>query len=362
MSNDLTSRRERGQTLIVGVLFMSVLLGFTAMAIDVGMFYEDRRHLQNSSDAAALAGTQELPLDPTGAKQKARDWAISNGIDSSQISKIEVQSRLSANDTVYVELTKEFSWIFGRVLGKTTSDVSADAAATVGSLGGNSEMMPWAILEGDTDCLDASGNALFGATCTVKVGAGSAISGWYGALDYDGIGGGSSEYQSNIVDGLVETVYCADGTFNDPCPGTVAVHDLDGNKTGGTGAGIDARLASEPTSSCNGDGDGVDDFDEVFEESSGLFDYIVVCPDSPRLVIIPIVSYSGVPVQTVTIQGWTLAYLKSYACVDGQANNCGAKGHWEVQVEIVNASYSQVNGYLDAFNPLIGITVRRLVE
>ena len=178
--------QQRGQSLLVFVLFIGALLGFTAMTIDMGMFYEDRRHLQNTADAAALAGAQELPLDPAGARQKAQDWALNNGVDSSQISTIEVRSRLTANDTVYVELKKDFSWIFARVLGKTTSDVSADAAATTGSLGGNSEMMPWAILQGDTDCLDAQGHAIFGATCTVKVGAGSAISGWYGALDYDG--------------------------------------------------------------------------------------------------------------------------------------------------------------------------------
>lgn len=356
------ARRDGGQTLIIAILFLSVLIGFTAVAVDIGMYYEDRRHLQNSADAAALAGTHELPLNPIEAEQKAREWAINNGIDSSQIETVEVRSRLTANDTVYVKLKKDFSWLFGRVLGMTTSGVGGEAAATVGTLGGNNEMMPWAILKGDTDCLDANGFAMFGATCTVKVGAGSSINGWYGALDYDGIGGGSAEYYDNILDGLVETVYCAEGNFSDPCPGTVAVADLDGNKVGGTGAGIEDRLAAEPTSGCNADGDGVDDFNEVFEESSGVFDYNVVCPDSPRLVIIPIVSFDGVPVQFVTIEGWTLAYLKSYSCVDGNENNCGAKGHWEVQVEIVNAAYSQVNGYLDAFNPLIGITVRRLVQ
>ncbi len=362
-------RRERGQTLILGVLFMSVLLGFVAMAVDIGLFYEDRRHLQNSADAAALAGTQELPANPPAAKQKARDWAINNGIDPSQISDVQIRSRLVANDTVYVKLTKNFSWIFGRVLGMTTSAVSAQAAATVGSLGPSNEMMPWALLETDTNCLDANGNAIFDATCTVKVGAGSsAISGWYGALDYDGIGGGSSEYQSNIIDGTVDTTYCADVSSPTPCPGTVMVHDLDGNKVGGTDQGITTRLAAEPTSGC-GDGSGIDEFNEVFGlNQTPPPKYLVKCPDSPRLMIIPIVSLTGIPVQQVKIEGWTLAYFKSYACVSndiggGGAPNCNsAKGHWEVQIEIVDAAYSQVNGYLDAFNPLNGIVVRRLVE
>ena len=59
------AQAERGQTLLIGVLAMTALLGFTAMAIDIGMFFEDRRHLQNSADAMALAGVQELPAQPS---------------------------------------------------------------------------------------------------------------------------------------------------------------------------------------------------------------------------------------------------------------------------------------------------------
>jgi hypothetical protein len=33
-----------------------------------------------------------------------------------------------------------------------------------------------------------------------------------------------------------------------------------------------------------------------------------------------------------------------------------------VHIVAVNASYSQVNGYSGAFNPLSGITIRRLIE
>jgi Flp pilus assembly protein TadG len=49
-------KSERGQALVLLVLGMVVLLGFTALAIDGGMVYSDRRHAQNASDAASLAG------------------------------------------------------------------------------------------------------------------------------------------------------------------------------------------------------------------------------------------------------------------------------------------------------------------
>src|SRR5205809_1403288 len=234
-------RREHGQTLVIGILFMTVLLGMVAMTVDVGLLFRDRRHLQNSADAMALAGVAELPTNPGQAVGKAQQWATNNGIASGDIKKIEVRTTGVPNDTLYVELDGNFGWIFGRVLGKTTSKVGAEAAARIGSLSGGHQMMPWALLRGDTNCLDSlTGAPLFGATCQVKVGAGSsAISGWYGALDYDGNGGGSAEYNDRIIDGTVASTYCIQG---DPAPNCVSsqgvVDALTGNKVGPTDSGI----------------------------------------------------------------------------------------------------------------------------
>src|SRR6266508_5430764 len=110
-------RKERGQTLLLFVLAATVLMGFTAMAIDVGLFFEDRRHFQNTADAAALAGVAELPLNPVGARNRAEEWAAKHGVPSSEIKTIEVRTTDAVNDTLYVELEAEFNWIFGRVLG-----------------------------------------------------------------------------------------------------------------------------------------------------------------------------------------------------------------------------------------------------
>jgi Putative Flp pilus-assembly TadE/G-like len=359
---DIRARNERGQVLLIAVLFMSVLLGFTAMAIDVGLFFEDRRQFQNSADAMALAGVAELPFNPASAQSKAQQWATNNGVDSSEIKTIEVRTTGVANDTLYVELEGEFSWIFGRVLGQTTDNVGAKAAARIGTLAGGHNHLPWGLLRGDTNCLDAvTGAAIFGATCQVKVGADSGITGWRGALDYDGGGGGSNEYYDNIVDGDVERLYCIQG---DPAPGCVssytAVDSLTGNKVGKTGQGIEDRWATG--AQCDNSGNGKDDFNEVFTPTGQVSPaYTVSCPDSPWLIIIPIITYENVPVQTVTIRGWTLAYLSSYGCVGGSDCATG-KGHWEVSIEIADAAYSQSAGFLGNFDPTSGILIRRLIE
>src|SRR5213592_436646 len=130
--------------LVAFVLALAVILGFVAMTIDLGLFFEDRRHLQNTADAAALAGVAELPANPAAAKSKAAEWAAKHGVSSGELKTIEVRTTDYPNDTMYVEVERQFSWVFGRVLGKRTSVVPASAAAQVGSLSGTSNLMPWA--------------------------------------------------------------------------------------------------------------------------------------------------------------------------------------------------------------------------
>lgn len=54
MKNNHSS--EKGQILVLLALALLGLLGFTALAIDGGMIYADRRYMQSSADAASLAG------------------------------------------------------------------------------------------------------------------------------------------------------------------------------------------------------------------------------------------------------------------------------------------------------------------
>lgn len=353
-------RTERGQTLITFVLALGVLMGMTAMSVDVGLFFEGRRHSQNASDAMALAGVAELPLNPIAADQKAKDWAAKNGITPDQIVKLDVRTTSYPNDTMYVELKSDFNWIFARVLGQTTASVGANAAARVGSLAGGQNIMPWSIVQGDSDCLDAQGKPLFAATCSVKVGAQSKFGGgWRGALAFDGQPGANA-YRDHIISGHTDTFYCIDGQVVPPCQ-TSIVDIKNGNMVGPTQQGMDGHLAVGPK--CDANANGKDDFTEVFKPTGQVSPaYSVACPDSPWLVIIPIVSYSGG--STVTIKGWALSYIKAYGCVDvnGAPSNCNGKGHWEVQIQIADASYSQANGFIGAYNTLSGISIRRLIQ
>lgn len=355
-----SNHNQRGQALIVLTLMMSVLGGMLAMSIDTGLVFQDRRSLQNAADAAVMAGVVELPQNPSEARDKAREWLAKHDVAPEEITTVEIRQTFIPNDTIYVELDTSVNWIFARVLGMISTDVGASAAAQVGSLGGNSQLMPWALMEGDSGCLTPEGVAIFGGTCSVKVGAtASLIPGWYGALDLDGNGGGAAEYKANVIDGMADTRYCIAGDDSPGCVSAVSVIDtLTGNKTGPTGQGIDERITLMGTA-CDADGNGKEDFGEVFKPSGVAKPaYVVACPKSPRLIIIPIVNYVSTPVHTVVIHGWSLAYLESYACI----GDCQGLGHWSVNIKIVDAAYSQATGYLSAYNPATGITMRRIVE
>lgn len=53
-------RNQNGVTAVLVAIVLAMLLGFTALAVDVGYMYSTRNELQNVADAAALAGAGEL--------------------------------------------------------------------------------------------------------------------------------------------------------------------------------------------------------------------------------------------------------------------------------------------------------------
>ncbi|HYW28675.1 MAG TPA: pilus assembly protein TadG-related protein, partial [Gaiellales bacterium] len=70
--NDTGSRTsQNGQTLVLITLFMFALLGMCALAIDVGVWYQQKRAVQNAADAGALAGAATLPSGWSAATSAA---------------------------------------------------------------------------------------------------------------------------------------------------------------------------------------------------------------------------------------------------------------------------------------------------
>lgn len=149
---------EGGQIFILFVLAISVLLGFAALTVDVGYVYATKANLQNTADAAAMAGAQDLAT-PNTALLSAVLCAGENGLNvapsTTEISgspytytdpttgdKITVTTPYMDDPTkieVICERTVQFS--FAKILGISDGEVTARAIAQYGI----AASVPWIV-------------------------------------------------------------------------------------------------------------------------------------------------------------------------------------------------------------------------
>jgi hypothetical protein len=122
-------RGERGQALVVSVLFLAALLGMAAAVLDVGAWYRQQRKLQATADASALAGAQGLTTGT--ALNLALEYANKNG-GGVNAGDIVISSTKVADDTIAVRAAKPTPGFFTRLFGIDSVNVKAAAKARAG--------------------------------------------------------------------------------------------------------------------------------------------------------------------------------------------------------------------------------------
>lgn len=148
---------------------LAVLCGFTALSIDVGLTYVERRDAQTASDAAALAGAK-LILDGRtigAATAEAEEWLEKNGFATEDVEweiNIPPASGPHAGDSDFVEVlvNTEVEAGFARALGWETFPVSARAVAGVEN--GNGAYSIIVLNESDCEAMDFDGNVSINIT------------------------------------------------------------------------------------------------------------------------------------------------------------------------------------------------------
>jgi hypothetical protein len=125
---------QRGQSLVLSLLFLTVLVGMAALVVDVGAWYRADRKLQANADAAALAAAQELPASTANAEAAALEYANTNdgGLEAKNI---KFRSTVVSHDTVEVVTDRPAPGFFAQLFGRNSVDVRAKAVARVGTLG-----------------------------------------------------------------------------------------------------------------------------------------------------------------------------------------------------------------------------------
>lgn len=125
---------QRGQSLVLSLLFLTVLVGMAALVVDVGSWYRADRKLQANADAAALAGAQELPANSAAAEARALEYADTNdgGLEAKNV---KFRTTVVPHDTIAVTTDRPSPGFFAQLFGRGSVDVRAKAAARAGVLG-----------------------------------------------------------------------------------------------------------------------------------------------------------------------------------------------------------------------------------
>ena len=149
-------RDERGAMLVITCLSMIALLGLAGLVIDGGRMYSDHRQVQNSADAAALAGTGVLNsiINTAGADASIIRTAVQNSITANGTSGTFTCTLVDVNGNalsacpsttstlpsgtagVSVQATDNQNTSFAKVLGINSFSASGTATAQVEALRG----------------------------------------------------------------------------------------------------------------------------------------------------------------------------------------------------------------------------------
>ncbi len=348
-------REESGQGLVVGTLVMVVVLGFGAMAVDVGLFLHERRELQKSADAAALAGAQELPYSSAEAHQKAAEWADNNGIGAGELEAIEVSSTYATNDTITVRVKRDVPFVFARVLGFTGDTMRADATARVGSPAGFSGLVPWAVEEEALQyAIDNPGESI-----TLEFGSPGVETGNFGGVVLDQPGG--AEYEENIMYGA-DQMLCS--VNQEPIPGCeTSVVPQPGNQAQlvSTSDGAVVWRMDNTSAFCA-------DFDNVFIPTGDDYQLssdcdpwrpgVESCDQVQSCMVIPVIVIADFPEgasEYVDVLSFAVFFLEQF-----DADSC-SPGHCAVEGRFVRAHVS-LPALLGSYDPDSAISFVRLVE
>jgi Flp pilus assembly protein TadG len=190
-------RDDRGQVIVLTVLSMTAIMGFLALAIDVGQILYVKRQLQTVADAAALAGALELKQCGSTANCTVMQTAVQSAVAENGLSGYTFLTQCSGTpgatytvmlnngpcrqgasdpnngNVAYVEalVAKQQDTMFARLLGVNTVSLVARAESGLGPLSGcvyvtNSSASQALLLNGN-------GSLITSSTCGVIVNSSS---------------------------------------------------------------------------------------------------------------------------------------------------------------------------------------------
>jgi hypothetical protein len=220
---------QRGSVLVLTTLCSLALMGFAAMAVDVGRTVATRTRLQRVADSAALAGCKDLPNGQAQARAAALDFAGRNGIalTSSDVTFPDASS-------VRVRVDRPVNTVFARVLGIMQYPVPSAATAEVLAATRTKGLRPWGIAADDFQ--DYRTDITYGLKLGEGGGGGGGChqhgGGNFHALALDG--SGAASYGSTIINGSTQSYAVGGPVETEP-----------GNMVGPTRQGVESLIGND---------------------------------------------------------------------------------------------------------------------
>jgi Flp pilus assembly protein TadG len=154
--------RERGAISVIVAILMVCLLGFAALAVDVGTLYAERAQVQNGSDSVALMVAQKCAKNASDAECSGT-WPRATGL-ASQLANGNALDGLTNIKSVTLDKTKRsvsvdsgakqtgsptnsISLFFARALGIPNAEVAATSHAQWGTPSKGTVILPLVIAE-----------------------------------------------------------------------------------------------------------------------------------------------------------------------------------------------------------------------
>lgn len=142
---------ERGAATVLVAILLVVLLGFAALAVDVGAMYAEKAQLQNGADSAALAVANQCAKGTCGdatatgnlfANNNANDGKSSAAVTFPGSATVRVVTTARAAGAS----TDGFPLFFARLMGFNSASIGATAEAKWGAPS-EATTLPWTVSE-----------------------------------------------------------------------------------------------------------------------------------------------------------------------------------------------------------------------
>lgn len=134
-------RDDSGATAIMTALALTILVGFVGLGTEVGLWYSERRAMQNASDASALGaafdiyknGKNSTGYQAAGQADSAKN-GFTTGVDNVNVAvnKPPTAGKYAGKSTaVETVVTKQRATLFGSLFMGSTVDIKVRSVATV---------------------------------------------------------------------------------------------------------------------------------------------------------------------------------------------------------------------------------------